>query len=251
MRRIACLALWVALVAVHPGIAGAEQGAKLEVVYTKWFPYTYTDNGTAAGFEVDILRRVLHDMGREASFTELPWKRCLASLAQGRADLLVSLLRTPERERFAAFPDEHISVSRTVLFTATDNELRYDGGLKSLAGRKIGVIMGFSYGEAFDRADFLDKDPAVDADTLIRRVLHGHNALAAENEYVAKALATRLGVRDRLRFLEPPIHEQKLYVGFSRAAGRQALAEEFSRALAAFKGTPAYGEILQRYGVAD
>lgn len=251
MRRIACLALWVALAALHPGNAGAQQAAKLSVVYTSWFPYTYTENATAAGFEVDVLRRVLHDMGREASFTELPWKRCLASLAEGRADLLVSLLRTPEREQFAAFPDEHISVSRTVLFTTADSGLRYDGDLKSLAGRKIGVIMGFSYGEAFDRADFLDKDPAVDADTLIRRVLRGHNALAAENEYVARASATRLGVRDRLRFLEPPIHMQKLYVGFSRAAGRQGLAEEFSRALARFKATPGYGEILQRYGVAD
>lgn len=251
MRRIACLALLGALLAVPAGIAGAAQGAKLDVVYTRWLPYTYTDNGTAAGFEVDILRQVLHGMGREASFTELPWKRCLASLAQGRADLLVSLLRTPERERFAAFPDEHISVSRTVLFTAADSGLHYDGDLKSLAGRKIGVILGFSYGEAFDRADFLDKDPAVDADTLIRRVLHGHNALAAENECVAKASAIRLGVRDRLRFLEPPIHEQKLYVGFSRAAGRQGLAEEFSRALAGFKATPAYAEILRRYGVSD
>ncbi len=251
MRRHAVLLLWAILLALQPGNAAAGQARTLEVVYTAWFPYTGTVNGTAAGLEVEILRGTLQDMGIAASFSELPWKRCLAKLAAGEADLLVSLLRTPEREEFAAFPQEHISLSRTVLFTAADSPFRYAGDLKSLAGRKIGVIMGFSYGGAFDSADFLDKDPAVDVDTLIRRVVSGHDDLAAENEYVTRAAAKRLGVSDRLRFLEPPIHEQKLYVGFSRAAGRAGLAAEFSAALARFKGGPRYRDILRKYGVGD
>lgn len=252
MRPIAALFLGIALFAAGlPGRPAQAQARPLTVVYTEWFPYTYTENGAAAGFEIETLREVLKGMGLEAEFIEYPWKRCLASLAEGQADALVSLLKTPEREEFAIFPEEHISISRTVFFAAADKAVAFTGDFAELKGRKIGVIMGFSYGEAFDRADFLDKEPGVDVNILINRVVSGRNDLAAENEAVAKASATRLGVRDRLRFLEPPIHSQKLYVGFARARGHGPLAEKFSKALAGFKSSPRYRDILRKYGVGD
>jgi polar amino acid transport system substrate-binding protein len=254
MRRSAALLAALALLAILPAARPARAEAPLTVVYTEWFPYTYTVNGTARGFEIEILHEVLAGMGRAAEFIEYPWKRCLSSLAEGQADALVSLLKTPEREAFTIFPEENISVSRTVFFTAArpgGKAVAFYGDLAGLKGLSIGVIMGFSYGEAFDHADYLDKEPAVDVGILINRVVSGRNDLAAENEAVAKASASRLGVRDRLRFLEPPIHIQKLYVGFSRAKGHARLAEEFSRALAAFKATPRYREILRRANVGD
>ena len=254
MRRSAVLWISLVLLAALGAAPPARAAGPLTVVYTEWFPYTYTENGTARGFEIEILREVLADMGRTAEFVEFPWKRCLNSLAEGQADALVSMLKTPEREAFTIFPEENISVSRTVFFTAAlpaGRAAAYDGDLASLRGLRVGVIMGFSYGEAFDHAEFLDKEPAVDVDILINRVVNGRNDLAAENEAVAKASATRLGVRDRLLFLEPPIHTQNLYVGFSRAKGHARLAEEFSRALATFKASPRYRDILRRAHVAD
>lgn len=252
MRPLAALFLGIALLAAGlPGSAALAEARKLAVVYTEWFPYTYTENGTAAGFEIETLREVLKGMGREAEFIEYPWKRCLSTLEEGQADALVSLLETPRREKFTIFPEEHISASRTVFFTAANNTVAFNGDFGDLKGRKIGVIMGFSYGEAFDRAGFLDKEPGVDVNILINRVVSGRNDLAAENEAVAKASATRLGVRDKLRFLEPPIHSQKLYVGFARARGHGRLAAEFSKALAKFKSSPRYGEILRAYGVGN
>lgn len=252
MRPIAALFLGIALFAAGlPGRPAMAQARKLTVVYTEWFPYTYTENGAAAGFEIEILREVLRGMNLEAEFIEYPWKRCLSSLEEGQADALVSLLKAPEREQFAIFPAEHISTSRTVFFTAADNAAPFSGDLAELRGRKIGVIMGFSYGEAFDHAGYLDKEPGVDVNILINRVVSGRNDLAAENEAVAKASATRLGVRDRLRFLEPPIHTQKLYVGFSKVRGHGPLAAEFSKALAKFKSSPRHRDILRKYGIGD
>ncbi|MEW5774627.1 MAG: transporter substrate-binding domain-containing protein [Thermodesulfobacteriota bacterium] len=252
MQRAAALLLAAALLAAFPPcLAARAEAPGLTVVYTEWFPYTFTENGAARGFEIDILREVLQGMGRKAEFVGFPWKRCLASLAEGQADALVSLLLTPERAEYTLYPEEHISTSRTVLFTAADKAVPFAGDLAHLQGLKIGVILGFSYGEAFDNAEFLDKEPAVDVNILINRVVSGRNDLAAENQAVAMASAARLGVRDKLRFLEPPIHTQKLYVGFSKARGHERLAAEFSRALAAFKASPRYREILRAYGVAD
>jgi polar amino acid transport system substrate-binding protein len=218
-------------------------------VFTEWVPYTYEDQGRAAGFEIEILRAVLGEMGLEAEFQRYPWKRCLSALRGGEADALVSLLKTPDREEYVLYPDEHISVSRTAFFTRANREITFSGSYGELQGHTIGVIAGFSYGEAFDQADYLRKEEVPDAKMLIRKVLSGRNDLAAENQAVISATALAMGVKDELRFLEPPVHTQKLYVGFSRYKQLDELCRQFSQTLARFKKTEAYRSILARHGV--
>jgi polar amino acid transport system substrate-binding protein len=224
-------------------------GGKLRVVFTEWIPYTFEDAGQASGFEIEICRAVMMQMGLDVHFTSYPWKRCLSSLRSGQADALVSLLKTPERDEFTLYPDEHISISRTVFFTSAASQIAFNGSYEQLKGRTIGVIAGFSYGEAFDKADFLHTEEVRDVNMLIRKVLTGRNDLAAENQAVVSGTALRMGVKDQLRFLEPPIHTQRLYVGFAKTNNLEGLCREFSLALAQFKKTQAYHAILARYGV--
>ncbi|MFH1033361.1 MAG: transporter substrate-binding domain-containing protein [Pseudomonadota bacterium] len=246
--RVLGHALLVTLIMLWACPAGAAN-PRLRVVFTEWLPYTFQENGRAAGFEIDILQAVLKDMGLEAEFTSYPWKRCLAALRHGQADALVSLLKTPERQEYALYPQEHISLSKTTFFTAVDKQIAFDGSYGQLRGYTIGVIAGFSYGEAFDKAGYLRKEEVRDAEMLIRKVLSGRNDLAAENQAVVSGVALRMGVRDELRFLEPPIHTRKLYVGFAKAKRLQGLCREFSQALSQFKKTDAYQAILVKYGV--
>jgi polar amino acid transport system substrate-binding protein len=224
------------------------EGGVLRIVYTDWFPYTFEENGQASGFEIEILKAVLAGMKIDPSFVLLPWKRCLSDLETGRADALVSLLRTPERELYALFPDQHISLSRTVFFTLADRSLTFDGSYDALSGLSIGIILGFSYGSAFDGAANLRKEPAINVEMLINKLLGGRNDLAAENQAVVSAYARRMGVRDRIRFLDPPIHTQMLYVGFSRKNNLESMARDFSSALREFRNSPEHGIILEKYG---
>ena len=228
---------------------GYGEAKKLRVAYTDWFPYTYEENGAAAGFEIEIFDAVIKQMQLEAEYTQYPWKRCLMSLEHGQADVLISLLKTPEREGYTIYPETSISISKTMLFTTLDKTIEFSGSYQDLKGYTIGVIMGFSYGEAFDSADYLTKDEAADAPMLIAKLLKGRDDVAVENQVVVKASALKMGVQDQLRFLEPPIHTQKLYAGFSKANGLESLCTEFSQALHAFKSTDAYAAILGKYGI--
>lgn len=226
---------------------------KLTVVYTEWFPYTYTENSSASGFEIDVVRAVASRMGLEVSFESFPWKRCLLNMKSGKADMIVSLLRSPEREEYILFPDEYISVSRTVFFTLADSAVTYTGSFDSLKNYTIGVIDGFIYGDKFDHAVYLKKDTAINAEMLISKLLYKRNDLAAENQAVIIAYASRMGVSDRIRFLDPPIHTQKLYVGFSSEKSKKEemkkLCTDFSRGLSEFRKTDAYSNILIKYGI--
>lgn len=225
------------------------QSKKILAVYTEWFPYTFQENGKASGFEIEIVEAVMKNMNKELEFRRYPWKRCLGSLKNGEVDLLVSLLKTEEREKFTYYPDNHISISRTVFFTGAGRSIEFNGSYEKLKGYRIGVIAGFSYGDAFDNAKYLTKDPVKYAKSLIRKVHYGRNDLGAENQAVISAYARKMEVLDNIRFLEPPIHTLKLYVGFSRAKGLKKLNADFSTSPGEFKSSEAYKKILRKYEI--
>jgi polar amino acid transport system substrate-binding protein len=223
--------------------------SELTVVYTEWRPYTYKEAEEARGLEIEVVKAVLERMRIQPRFVHLPWNRCLKMIEDGGADALVSLLRTPEREAYTIFPAEHISVSRTVLFTRTGKEIRYRGSLKDLRNFRIGVISGFSYGKTFDSATYLKKDEVVNAEKLVEMVVSGRHDLGVENQVVLITEAKKQGVEKKIQILSPPIHTQRLYVGFSRKRDLRRLATGFSETLAGFKKTEEYDVILRKYGL--
>ena len=60
-----------------------DENKTVIVAYTEWFPYTYLEDGQAAGFEIDITRAVLKQMNIAATFQQYPWNRCLQLLKLG------------------------------------------------------------------------------------------------------------------------------------------------------------------------
>jgi len=232
----------------YSGTTSGESN-RIKVVYTDWFPYTYGENGEARGFEIEVFRAVMKKMGIEAQFVNYPWRRCLNGIEEGYADALISLLKTPEREEYTLFPDTCISLSKTMFFTKIESNIQFKGSYADLKDYIIGVIAGFAYGEAFDKADYLKKDVAQNSRMLITKLLNDRHDLAAENQAVISGYAEKMGVRDKIKFLEPPIHTQKLYVGFSKIKKLEKLCDDFSKALLEFKSSGEYGKILKKYGV--
>ena len=244
---LATLILTAGMVLAGPTAASAAKPT-VKVVYTEWFPYTFTEKGQPSGFEIEILQSVLDELGVEAEFTSYPWKRCLEYLRTGRADLLVSMLHSPERETYAIYPEENISVSRTSFFVRANSPIVFNGDITEMEKHSVGVVLGFAYGETFDNAKFAAKTESKDATHIIKQLLSRRIDLGAENEMVVSSQANRLGVRGEIRFLNPPIHNQKLYVGLSRAKGLQDFSKRFSKELADFKKTDRYKQIMRKYG---
>lgn len=226
------------------------QARTLLAVYMDWFPYTYQENGKESGFEIEILKAVMKKMKVSMNFQRYPWNRCVSSLKNGEADILVSLLRTKEREQFIHYPDHHISISKTVFFTAADKRIPFSGSYEELIGYIIGVISGFSYGDVFDHTDYLTKEPVKNTDLLIGKVLCGRNDIGVENLAVITAYACKMNIKEKIRFLKTPIHSQKLYVGFSKKNELEQLCKNFSKFLGEYKKSNEYGAILQKYGIA-
>ncbi|MBF0099699.1 MAG: transporter substrate-binding domain-containing protein [Desulfobacterales bacterium] len=229
--------------------AGYAETKKLRVVYTDWFPYTYQEKGEALGFEIEIFKAVMKSMNIETEFTNYPFQRCVKSLETGTADVLISYMKNPDREKFNDFPDTHISLSKTSLFMKSEKNIPFTGNYQELKGYMIGIVKGFSYGEEFDKADFLKKDNATDTQVLIKMLMNGRYDLIAENQAVINANAMKMGIKDKLKSIEPPIHNKKLYTGFAKVNNLKQVCDDFSKALAEFKKTESYKKILEKYGI--
>ncbi len=80
-------------------------------------------------------------------------------------------------------------------------------------------------------------------------ILAGRNELGAENMAVITASAKKQGVLENIRFLEKPIHSQKLYVVFSKVRFLEKTGSRFSEMLKEFKKTEDYRKILEKYGM--
>lgn len=248
MRRVSFMALAVLFLA-GLWVLPAARAETIAAVFPTWEPYGYVKDGKPVGFEIETFAAVAGRMGYGVEFIHQPWKRCLHSMEHGLADVVISALRVADRTAYMNYPDEPISLSRTGLFALKESTVRFDGDFKGLSPYTIGITAGFSYGEAFDSSGLLNKDPSTETEAVVVKVLLGRNELGAGNMAVIKSIAKKRNALERIRFLTPLLHSQKLYVGFSRAGKYGGLAEAFSAALLQFKGTDAYGAILKKYNM--
>jgi len=71
---------------------------KLSIVTEEWAPYNYSENGALKGFSVEIVRAIAQGLNADIDIQLLPTMRAKASLESNKRTMLITMLRTPERE---------------------------------------------------------------------------------------------------------------------------------------------------------
>jgi polar amino acid transport system substrate-binding protein len=94
------LALWIGLLS-----AGTALAQDLRVIASD-FPTIsqQTPDNKQIGLGVEVVAEMAKRMGITYSIEFLPWRRCLAMMQKGEADILIGPYRTPERFAFMDFP---------------------------------------------------------------------------------------------------------------------------------------------------
>lgn len=212
-------------------------------------PFYFVEGGRMRGAAVEIAQAVAGSLGHDLRFERFPWGRIQRNLGTGRIDTLILYFKTPERERDAVYTDiSHIRESSS-LFVRAEDDLRFDGDHRSLAGKRFGNVRGYSHGKAYDHDETLRKFNAGDEEALIRLVVHRRIDIGVGNKPAILFHAQRLGLVDRIRFLDPVVDDAPNYFAFSRKRPDAAdLARSFSDAVRAFMATEDYARTLQRYG---
>jgi len=146
-RNVLRLVLVGALLSSSPmtAPAGAAEDGAIRFCFNDWPPYSYVRDGKDQGISVDILREAARRAGLEPSFTELPWKRCLALVEAGEFD---AVMDAAQRDEFLQGDVSPTIYTNTLWVRADDPATSID--VDNLGGRSIGLISGYKYGEILD-----------------------------------------------------------------------------------------------------
>lgn len=213
-------------------------------------PFNIQKDGDIGGLGPNLASEVFKRMNLPFTLRALPWNRAMDTIRENEADAVLSLFKTPKRETFLVYPDEHLFMESNSFFARKRSKLRYDGDLSNFKILPISVVEGYSYGPKVDNADFLDFRPSVGDEKMIRMVIRGRYLLGIGNRHVVSYYANKEGRADEIEFLEPLVTNSPAYLAFSKRVDLDGrLASKFSRELKAFKKTQKYRDLLTGYGI--
>jgi polar amino acid transport system substrate-binding protein len=216
-------------------------------------PYEMTEQEVLTGFHVELVQKVAEQLNIPVQFQSVPWNRALSMMEKGEADAITYIGKTPEREKFTYFLEGNIlSVTRQELIVLESKKaaIQYTGDLQALSSYRIGIQSGYSYGEAFNAADYLKKDEVKTKEQLSEMLALNRLDLIAVN-YDEYKTDLQQGLFKDTTYLKPDLNSSDNYIGFSKVKNRGDLAQRFADALTAFKQTDEYQQLLSKYGLEE
>lgn len=241
------------LILILPCTLHAEQSRLHIGISTGYPPYYFFDKEqNPSGICIDIIRHIAQQLHIEVYFSSFPWKRMIYNGKEGIVDAVMPLFKTEERSSFLLFPESSLIQEDNSFFTLKSSKLSYSGNLNDIAEYHIGVIDGYSYGQAFDTNDAIKHKAVTQGeDQLIQLVVNQRVDMGVGNSMVITYLAAQKNLAQKIHFLKPPVVENPLHIGFSKANISPEFVANFSQALEKFKSTDTYREIIRKYSQAD
>ena len=214
-------------------------------------PYEFEQDGKATGIITDLVTEGMKRMGHTVKIELYPFSRLIDNAKSGEIDGMFSVFRTPEREVFLDFGHEVAMPQVVSLFVPADSKLAFDGDLTKLANNSIGVVNKVSYGKTFDAAatdGTLKKLEGVnDIDVNMNKLLNGRLDAVANNKLGAIYLLNKLGGKDKVRELTPPLDSVPSYVAFTKAKDMSALRDGLDAQFKAMRADGTFDKIVKSY----
>ncbi|MGQ3054561.1 MAG: substrate-binding periplasmic protein [Roseateles sp.] len=217
LTRRTCLAL-----AVAPLAARATTGLVIAIdVQNPPFMYAGRD-GQPRGVYPLLLRAVFARLGVPLRVICLPWTRALAGLERAEHGV-GGLYATAERLARCDFSQPlHVE---TLKIYARRGGLRVFDRIDDLRGLRVGVLRGWSYGDAFDAAHraglFLAEPVASDVQNF-GKLERGFLDVAVVIEQSGEALLAS-GEFPSVRSLPNPLTENPTFIAFNKSAQQRRL----------------------------
>jgi len=193
----------------------AQCPAQIRLPYnSSWLPYIVVTDEGVTGTDIELIRKVLKDIGSELQLLSMPESRALNDLASGKVDLLFGASYTDARAKFAWFSQPYRFETNVVivhpLVLQRYPEITTQTAFFELARRKlIGTFnpKGF-YGAEFEQLKQLQpvqhrSVPIFDAEQRMALVL---------NQRADFTLADQISVK--LRFEDQPTYQQLVVLPF-------------------------------------
>ncbi|WP_017902951.1 substrate-binding periplasmic protein [Pseudomonas asplenii] len=222
------------------------RGERLRIVTEPWAPYVFEENGQTKGLDYETTAIVFQRLGIEVEWQFLPWKRCLAMLEQGKADGVLDIFHSSQRDDKLLYPAEALSEVEFVLFYAKAHPHPFDS-LDDLRGLTVGVSPGYQYSPQFNESRLFRREPAPSQESNFGKLALGRIDLLITDRRVGQHVLNELNLQERIVQYPTVISRNRQYLALRRNTGMDLLMQRFNAELKRFKREPAYAELNVRY----
>ena len=115
---------------------------------SNWPPFNFFEDGRAKGFSIDYMNLLAQKTGLHIEYVSGPsWNAFLEMMKSGNLDVMLNIVRTPEREKYLLFTSPYANNPNTLL-SRRDNQYH---SLDELTGKTVAIPKGFFYEEILKR----------------------------------------------------------------------------------------------------
>jgi len=216
-------------------------------------PWRFADG---SGIDIQLVHQIAPELGLQVTITVLPWKRCLAQLAEGKVDAVLNASYKQDRLAFGCFPLDAAGrpdASRSlhnltyVLYRRRGEALSWDGRAFSGLTGAIGAQSGFSIVDHLKSLGAVVEDESKDSHVVLPKLAFGRQQGAALlSESAESILAAEAALRVGIEAVEPALESKPYYlmVGKRFTAAHPGLADRIWDAIRKTRGGEAYRKAL-------
>lgn len=151
----------------------------------------FAANGQVTGLYFELLKELSRRAGWSLAFLEAPAARALAMVRDGEADLMIGLLRTPEREAYLQYSRITLPPENKAIYTRSRRLVE----LAELRGLRVGLHRGKRYGVVFDTLEGVERVWLQDYASALRMLSLGRLDAVIAPERQGDQLVQQLALR--------------------------------------------------------
>ncbi|SDO09345.1 amino acid ABC transporter substrate-binding protein, PAAT family (TC 3.A.1.3.-) [Halomonas shengliensis] len=173
LKRLALTAMAAGLMTAG-GLTQADEHAIKVGMSGGYFPFTFVEQDTLQGFEVDVMEAVAEEMDVEVEFVTANFSGLFGMLESGRIDTIANQITiTEERAAKYAFTQPYVYDGAQVVVREGNEAIQ---GVEDLKGKTVAVNLGSNYEQLLrelpyaDEIDIRTYESNIEQDTALGRV---------------------------------------------------------------------------------
>ncbi len=113
-----------------------------------WPPFNFNKKGNPLGYSIDYMNLLAGKLNININYISGPtWSEFLDKIKNKNLDVMLNIIRTPEREKYILFTESYIKNPNVIV---SKSNMPYNK-IEDLFGKKVAFVKGFFYQEIFKR----------------------------------------------------------------------------------------------------
>ena len=221
------------------------------IIVTRLYPpYIYSDGDEVKGISADIIKSVLKKMNQKFEIYIKPWTRSHNEIETGKADIIFTVNKSPEREKIMTFNKVPIIYQNMTFYKMKDNKTIFNGDFNNLKNKSIGYTRSAYYGDIFMngiKKYKLTTEECWDYEKCILKLKSNRYDVIIGSEKVVEYFIKKLKMNNN-EFIKvkPKVETIVSYLGFSKKRNYLKIKNNFDETLAKMKSSGEYDKIIQK-----